>query len=178
MLLLCETILNKPVLSLRTGGQVAQIFKFIINPDNFKVEGFYCHDRLSKEDLILLYQDVRNVINQGLIVDDHDVLSTPDILIRLKDIIKIDFILIGKLVETVSKEKVGKVKDFAIDSETFYVQKIYVGRSLIKSLNNSQLSIDRNQIVEITSSKIIIQDLAKRNKISVANVATSFGSPT
>jgi len=173
MLLLSETLLNQPVLSLRTGGQIAQIYGFIINPNNFKVEGFYCHDRLSKENLVLLYQDVRNIIGQGVIVNDHDVLSQPDILVRLQDTIKINFILIGKSVVTVGKTRVGKVKDFAIDSETFYVQKIYVGQSIIKSLSTGQLSIDRSQIVEVTDNKIIISELLNTAKSSVTATSPS-----
>ena len=173
MLLLSETLLNQPVLSLRTGGQIAQIYGFIINPNNFKVEGFYCHDRLSKENLVLLYQDVRNIIGQGVIVNDHDVLSQPDILVRLQDTIKINFILIGKSVVTVGKTRVGKVKDFAIDSETFYVHKIYVGQSIIKSLSTGQLSIDRSQIVEVTDNKIIISELLNTAKSSVTATSPS-----
>lgn len=176
MLLLSQTIINKPVLSLRTGSQIAQITAYIINPNNFKVEGFYCHDRLAKADLVLLYQDVRNIIGQGVIVNDHDVLSTPDILVRLQSVIKINYMLIGKPVVTVSKEKIGKVKDFAIDSETFYVQKIYVGRSILKSFSTGQLSVDRSQIVEVTDNKIVIQDLLNQKKVGVPAATASFSS--
>ena len=165
-------------MSLRTGGQIAQTSSFIINPNNFKLEGFYCHDRLSKQDLILLYQDIRNIIGQGVIVNDHDVLSPPDILVRLQDVLKINFVLLGKPVVTISKSKVGKVKDFAVDSDTFFVQKIYVGQSIIKSFSTGQLSIDRTQIVEVTPNKIIIQDLSNPAKVNATAAATSFGSPS
>ena len=77
MLLLVNKLINRPVLSLRTGGQVAVTYGCIISPDNLKIEGLYCHDRASKQNLILLYQDIRNIIDQGIIVNDHDVLSTP-----------------------------------------------------------------------------------------------------
>lgn len=180
MLLLSETILNQPVLSLRTGSQVAEIVSFIINPNNFKVEGFYCHDRQDKEDLVLLYQDIRNIIAQGVIINDHDVLSAPDILIRLQEVLKINFVLIGKPVQTVSKTKVGKVRDFAIDSESFFVQKLYVGQSIIKSLSAGQLSVDRSQIIEVTDDKIIIQEILKPTKATspaTQNAPTSFSSP-
>jgi hypothetical protein len=40
-----------------------------------------------------------------------------------------------------------------------YVQKLYVGQSLLKSLTGGSLSIDRTQIVEITNRKIVINDL-------------------
>lgn len=167
MLVLSGSIINKSVLSLRTGGVIATIQSFIINPNNLKVEALYCQDRLSKKKLVLLYQDIRNVISQGVIVNDHDVLSTPDILVRLQEIIKINFLLLEKPVVTINKEKVGRVKDFAIDSETFYVQKIYVGHSLLKSLKVGQLSIDRSQVIEVTDSKIVIQDLTKTVGINV-----------
>jgi len=176
MLLLSQTILNKPVLSLRTGGQIAQITSYIINPNNFKVEGFYCYDLVSKENLILLYQDVRNIIGQGVIVNDHDVLSSPEILVRLQETLKINYSLIGKPVVTISKEKVGRVKDFAIDNETFYVQKLYVGRSLIKSFGTGQLSVDRTQIIEVTETNIIIQELINPAKVAVPVATGSFSS--
>lgn len=173
MLLLSESVLSKPVLSLRTGGIVALIESAIINPTNLKIEGFYCQDRLSKNKLILLYQDIRNVVSQGVIVNDYDVLSSPDILVRLQDILKLKFTIIGKPVVTIQKEKVGKVRDFAFDSDSFFVQKLYVGRSLIKALGSGQLSIDRTQIIEVTTSKVIIQDLLKTAKTGATVSATS-----
>lgn len=164
MLLLSETLINKSVLSLRTGSPVAEIYGFVINPNNLKVEGLYCHDKLAKQNLILLYQDIRNIINQGVIINDHDVLSAPEDLVRLEEVLKTNFQLLGKPVITSQKSKVGKVREFAIDNETFYVQKIYVAQSLLKNFNGGQLSIDRTQIVEVTDSKIIIQNLLNTDK--------------
>jgi sporulation protein YlmC with PRC-barrel domain len=167
VLTLSENLLNQPVLSLRTGGVVATTLSTVFNPNNLKVEGFYCQDKLSKERLILLYQDIRNIISQGIIVNDHDALTNPETLVRLKDILKINFTLIGKEVITQDKNKVGKVKDYAVDGDSMYVQKLYVGKSIIKSFNASQLSVDRSQILEITDTKIIIQDLLKTSRVGV-----------
>jgi uncharacterized protein YrrD len=159
MLQLSASLLNQPVMSLRTGGEIAKIESVIINPNNFKIEGFYCADHFSHQKLVLLSQDIRDNIKQGIIVNDHDVLSEPDELIRLKSVLELNFELLGKPVETVSKNKIGKVNDFAVDSQSMYVQKIYVGPSLIKSLTTGQLSVDRNQIVEVTNRRIIIKDI-------------------
>lgn len=161
MLQLSENLLNRPVMSLRTGQPVATALEPIINPNNLKIEGFYCTDRFSKKELVLLYQDIRDIIPQGFVVDDHDVLTEAQELVRLKDIMNINFKLIGKPVVTVSKEKVGKVHDYATDMETMYVQKLYVGQSMLKSLTGGSLGIDRNQINEITDKKIIINELLK-----------------
>jgi len=159
MLQLSGRLLNKSVLSLRTGSIVATITGPIINPNNLKIEGFYCQDRFDKTQLVLLCQDIRDVLPQGYVVNDHDVLVEPEELVRLKKVMDLDFELIGKQVVTVSKEKVGKVSDYATETNTMYVQKIYVSRSILKSLAGGSLSIDRTQIQEITPRRIIINDL-------------------
>ncbi len=148
-------------MSLRTGQQVGTATQPIINPNNLKIEGFYCTDRFEKGDLVLLYQDIRDIIPQGFVVDDHDVLTAPDELIRLKEVLEIGFSLIGKQVVTTSQVHVGKVSDFATEIETMYIQKIYVARSLLKSFSTGNLGIDRSQINEITDRKIIINELLK-----------------
>lgn len=159
MLQLSASLLKQPVMSLRTGAEIAHTESAIINPNNLKIEGFYCMDYFSKQKLVLLSQDIRDNSKQGLIVDDHEVLTDASELVRLKSILEINFELLGKSVETVSKHKVGKITDFAADNQTLYIQKLYVGPTLIKSLTSGQLSVDRSQIVEITNRRIVIKDL-------------------
>lgn len=162
MLKLSAAVLNQPIMSLRTGGVVGGSETAIINPNNLKIEGFYCNDHFSKNTLVLLAQDIRDITKQGIIVDDHDVLSEPAELVRLTSVLDLNFQLIGKPVYTVSKHKVGKIIDFAADNATLYIQKLYVSQSLIKSLGTGQLSVDRSQIVEITNSRVVIKDLENR----------------
>jgi sporulation protein YlmC with PRC-barrel domain len=159
MLQLSGSFLNKPVLSLRSGGTIAWAISPIINPNNLKIEGFYCNDASAKRQEVLLYQDIRELSRQGFIVNDHDALSLPHDLVRLKQILDLHFELIKKPVVTVSKQKIGKVSDYAVETDTMYVQKLYISRSILKSLASGSLSIDRSQIVEITNSRIIISDL-------------------
>src|SRR5690606_36360335 len=82
MLQLSASLLNKPVLSLRTSSPVAATTTPIINPDNLKIEGFYCIDNRTKQLLVLVYQDIRELIPQGFIVNDFDVLAEPKELVR------------------------------------------------------------------------------------------------
>lgn len=161
MLQLSTSLLNQPVMSLRTGQPVATAIQPIINPNNLKIEGFWCADRFDKKESVLLYQDIRDILPQGFIVDDHDVLADPDELIRLKDILNIGFTLIGKPVVTTSKQRVGKVSDYATEMETLYIQKLYVAQSVLKSFTGGNLGIDRSQINEITDKRIIINELLK-----------------
>lgn len=154
--------MGRPVLSLRTGGMVATAVAPIINPNNLKIEGFYCQDSKDHQQLILVEQDIRDVIPQGIVVNDHDVLVEPDELVRLKKVIDLNFELLGKQVVTVNKEKIGKVSDYATDISSMFIQKLYVSQSLLKSFSGGNLGIDRTQIVEITSRKVVINDLHGR----------------
>ena len=163
MLVLSKMILQRPVMSLRTHSQVGLATNAIINPNNLQIEGFYCLDSLErKKNLILLHQDIRDVIAAGLIINDHSDLSEKEDLVRLKDIIDLKFELIGKRIRTQGKKKLGKVLDYAVDPESMKVQKIYASQSLVKSLTGGSLSIDRDQIVEITNKEIVVQDAAVR----------------
>ena len=170
MLQLSQSLINQPVMSLRTGGQVATAHTPIINPNNLKIEGWYCQDKFSKNTLVLLSQDVRDVIKQGIVINDHEDLSEVDELVRLKDVLDLQFELLGKPAVTVNKQRMGKVTDFAVEIETLYIQKIYLSQSLVKSLSGGTLSVDREQIVEITNCKIVIQDFFKPTKAHVATV--------
>jgi sporulation protein YlmC with PRC-barrel domain len=173
MLQLSASLLNKSVLSLRTGSPIATITGPVINPDNLKIEGFYCQDRFDKKkELILLYQDIRDMLPQGYVVNDHDVLVEPEELVRLKEVLELNYQLVGKQVVTVGKEKVGKVSDYATEAETMFIQKIYVAQSVFKSLTGGSLSIDRSQVHETTPKKIIINDLLKDSAVPAAAAAS------
>lgn len=158
MLKLSKHILDLPVMSLRSGGKIATATRPIINPNNLQIEGWYCLDSFSKAELILLKQDVRDFIPQGIAVDDHEVLSDPGELIRLREVLELNFEIIGKHVVTNRRRRVGKVSDYALDPLTMKVQKLYVHRPLYKSLSDGQLTIDRSQIIEITPSKIVVRE--------------------
>jgi sporulation protein YlmC with PRC-barrel domain len=158
MLQLSGTLANRQVLSLRTGGPIAVVIAPLINPNNLKIEGFFCDDQHTKEPLILLPQDIRDVQPRGFIINDHDVLAEPKDLVRLKDVLRLHFELLGKPVNTSNKKKLGKVSDYAFETNSMYIVKLYVGQSLMKSFSGGQLSIDRTQIVEITNRQIVVQD--------------------
>ena len=159
MLQLSGTMMNRQILSLRTSAPIARITGTIINPDNLKIEGFYCDEPSSKDPKVLLYQDIRDVLPQGVVVDDYDALTDPAELVRLKKILELEFELLNLPVETVSHDKVGKVSDYAFETATMYIQKVYVSQSILKSLTSGTLSVDRTQIHEITPKRVIINDL-------------------
>lgn len=160
MLQLSRSFLNRPVLGLQTGSQVATTVSPIINPNNLKLEGLYCQDAFDrKKTFILLSQDIRDVIVQGLVVNDHNSLTEQEELVRLREVMAIHFELLGKRVVTTTKQKLGKVADYAVDLDSFYIQKLYVTQPMYKNFTGGNLNIDRTQIIEIDDKKIIVQDI-------------------
>ncbi len=171
MLKLSSAFIGKPVISLRTLVSVATVKSALINPNTLKIEGFYCTDRYEKKDLLLLYQNIRDFVDQGLVVDDHDVLTDPADLVRLKKIIDLDFSLIDKSVVTVNRQRMGRVSDYSVEVETMYIQKLYVTQGVLKRLTGGSLSVDRSQINEITDTKIIINDPLEKGAVRAAAAA-------
>lgn len=158
MLKLFESTPGTEVLSLRAGGPVGTITGAIINPNNLFIEGWYVQDNRTKHQLVLLCQDIRDVLIQGFAIDDHEVLSEVSELVRLKKTIELKFELLGLRVTSESGKSYGKVTDFAYETSSFYIKKLYASQVLVRNLNNTSTSIDRTQIIEITNRRIIIDD--------------------
>ena len=170
MLKLNESFKSVPILSLRIGGPIAMSIGPIINPNNLFIEGWQVVDNRSGEKLILLSKDVRDIIPQGIVVDDHEVLTRPGELVRLKNTLKLKFDLVGLRVTSESKRNYGKVTDFAFETTNFFIQKIYSTETILKKLSGGSLSIDRSQILEITTKRIIIEDPVIKEKKSAFSV--------
>ena len=160
MLRLSLTLIDLPILSLRTGTEIALIKQPVINPDNLKIEGFIVQDLYDKkQNLVLLIQDIREIMNNGLAVNDHEVLCSPDELHRHQKIIDNNIAMINKVVITVSKKKLGKLSDYAVDDNSFYIQKLYINQSIIRNLTGSNLILDRTQIVDVNGKNIVVKDI-------------------
>lgn len=152
MLQLSKSLLNQPVISLRTTSQIAMAAKPIINPHNLKILGWWCNDGQ-----VILADQVREIMTNGLAVNDEDALSNPADLARHKDVLDIQFELIDKPVRT-KRHRLGKVGDYSYNDGLF-VQKLYVSSPLHKVFTSEDtLIIDREQIIEVTDKYILVRD--------------------
>ena len=149
---------NKSILSLRTGSPVGLLLGPVINPDNLKIEGWHVENGISHSAGVLLAQDIRDILPQGLVVDDQEALSDPKELIRLKPILDLNFELVGKHVVTENKKRLGKVIDFAFDKDSSFIGKIHVSQSLVKSFSGGELMIDRAQVIEVNNREIVVNE--------------------
>lgn len=154
--MLSKSLLNQPVMSLRSGGQIAIAEQPIINPHNLKILGWWCRGAGGQE-LVLLSEDVREAMSGGLAINDEDDLSAPEDLVRHSEILNIRFDLMDKPVKT-KRHKLGKVSDYSYNDGMF-IQKLYVARPLHKVFTaDDTLIIDRTQIIEVTDHYVLVRD--------------------
>src|SRR5665213_1382953 len=156
MLMLSKSLLNRPVISLRSGTQTAVALNPIINPHNLKIMGWWCKTSAGQM-RVLLADDVRELVPDGLAINDEDDLCAPEDLVRHREILDIGFQLMDKPVRT-KRGKLGKVSDYSYN-DGMYVQKLYVARPLRKVFTTEDtLLIDRTQILEVTDHYILVRD--------------------
>lgn len=148
---------GQPIISHRSEGRIGVAVQPIINPHNLKILGWWCKTNGGGAEQVLLAENVRELTTEGISVDDEAALSSPQELVRHREILDIRFQLPDKVVKTKS-QKLGKVEDFTYD-ESMFVQKLYVGRSLTKIFSaQDTLIIDRRQILEVTDNYILVDD--------------------
>lgn len=158
MLVYSDHLKHVPILSLQTGAPLAKTERMIIDPRQLSIVAFYCEGpRLEKDQQILHVSDIREITDLGMIVDSNDVIMPAEGLVRLQEIISFNFELVGRHVVDDHGRKVGRVRDYITDLDSFYIQKLVVKQPVIKRLNETDAMIDRQQIVEINDQHIIVK---------------------
>lgn len=159
MLLASERILNVPVMSLQTGGQLAHTKASIIDPRNLSIVAFELEgNTLDHQPSFLLISDIRELGNLGFIVDSSDEFVSSEDIISLNEVHKFRFQLIDKVVYDKKKNKLGKVGNYSVEPQSFLIKQLSVKRPFLKSFTDTELLIDRTQIIEINDTSIIIDN--------------------
>ncbi|HEX5447911.1 MAG TPA: hypothetical protein VFW90_01785 [Candidatus Saccharimonadales bacterium] len=176
MLMLSKSLVNRPIVSLRSGGEIAVAVEPIINPHNLKILGWWCRMPGGQRE-VLLTDDIREMMPGGIAINDESALSPPEDLVRHQEVLDINFELINKLVKT-KRQKLGKVSDYSYNDGLF-VQKLYVARPLRKVLTTDDtLLIDRTQIIEVTDHYILVRDVEAKDsaeELATAGAAAPIG---
>lgn len=154
-------LIGTPVLSLQTGTELATIKDTVINPHNLSVLAYEVDGPLlNQRPSLLRTQDIRELSSIGIIIDSSDEFIQPEDVIKLNDIYKLGFSLVGKHVLNEKRAKIGKVIDYNIESSGFVIQQITVKRPLLQSFNDPELLIHRSQVIEVTDEAIVIKSKA------------------
>lgn len=166
MLINGSRLFQTKILSLHVGGAIAQVSEVIIDPNTlkiiaFRVEGPLIHDGA---DDILPIASVREFSRLGMIIDSVDELVSEEEIIQIRDVLKLDFNLVGLKVVTKKKVKVGTVSDYITHVGTWEVHQLVVQRPLIKAFLDPELIISRSKIIEVDDYQVVIKDETEKSK--------------
>lgn len=179
MLLPITRFTSTPILSLQTGAEIAKIGEPIIDPRQLKLVAFRVTGaHLNQPESVLHPEDIREISAVGIIVDSSDDLMGTEGLVRLQEVMDFGFVLPGIRVEDDSGHKLGTVKDYALDPDSFFIQQLYVKPSLVRSLGTTTLTIRRSQVTSVTNQKIVVKSpTVKAEEPLTQAVKATFANP-
>ena len=178
MLLHGSQLIGTSVMSLQTGGELAQVESAIIDPATLKVVAYVVEGQtIDEHPSLLLVDDIRELSTIGIIIDSNDEFMASDDIIKLKPLYELEFSVIDKHVIDQDGKKLGKVIDYTIDIDSFVIQQLNVRRPLLKSLNDAELLIHRSQIVEINDTQIVVRSGKVKQKKTAVSKGHHYVNP-
>lgn len=161
MLLNSSRLIGCPVLSLHLGGPIGHVTGEVVDPNDLKiialnVDGPQTGDGDHGD--ILDVRSVREFSNIGMIIDSIDDLVSKGEVIKLDEIMDLNFSVIGLAVKTKKGKKLGKIVDYTFDPESMQIMQFIVKRPMMKSLLDPELVIGRSQIKEVNDYELIVKD--------------------
>lgn len=181
MLTASTKLIGTPILSMQAGGAIGQIIDLIVDPDTLKIIAF----RLGGGPIprsganLLDVSSIREYSSLGMVIDSIDELVSAEDVVKLDKVIKLNFSLIGLKVETKKGSKLGKVIDYTVTPDNFTIQQLIIKRPIVKSFVDSELTIHRKEIAEVTDYKIIVKDEEKvlKQKAEKEDFVPNFVNP-
>lgn len=163
MLILGSRIIGTPIMGLQTSSRLATIKEALIDPSNLKIVAYEIDGSLlSERPSFLMINDIRELSEIGMIIDSNDEFIGIDDVITVKKIYDLNFSLIGLNVIDQTNQKLGKIEDFSLDTDSFIIQQLNVKPSILKSFMTSDILIHRSQIIEINNETVIVRSSTKK----------------
>ena len=166
MLIDGSRLINCPILSLHVSGKIAQVVEPVVDPNDLKIIAFKVEGPLVGREAgnVLPVHSIREFSRLGMIIDSIDELVEEEEVINIKNILELNFSLVGLKVQTKKGEKLGKVADFSVEPESWQIQQIIVQRPWLKSFLDPELIISRQRIANVDDYTITITDEHEKPK--------------
>lgn len=178
MILLESTLSNIPIMGVQTGGELARLATPIIDPASLSIVAYVVSGRLlSHHPIYLRIADIRELSDIGVIIDSIDEFVEPGDVIKIDEIVRLQFALTDMRVRDEKGTNLGKVVDFTIDTGSFYIQQLTIRRPLMYSLTDTELLIHRTQIIEINDKAIVVHSHAQAPEPERTEVVGSYVNP-
>lgn len=160
MLLYAKNIIGGKVREIAGLNDLGTISDLVIEKDSGKIIALLVRKNLSLfRPMVLSTVDVLEFYNKGVLIkEEKDIVEIEDIL-RIKEILKDRFKILGSKVITQKGKFLGYLRDFSFDSESNYMATLIVQKRFSKE--KRIMNIDR--ILSITKNKIIIRDIIENS---------------
>lgn len=163
MLVYYSKLSNFPILSVQDSGRIATIVKPIIDPDDLKIIAFRVYGAVGEDGgNILDAHSIREYSNLGVVIDSRDEFIKDNDVVKIKNVLELNFDIIGLKVITKKGTNLGKIIDYTVTSDDFSLKQLIVKRPTLKSFWDPELTIPRSEIVEVTDDRIIVKDEEKK----------------
>lgn len=178
MLLIGSKVIRASIMGLQTGTRLAVTKEPIIDPATLKIIAYEVDGPLLAEHpSFLRIADIRELSPVGMIIDSSDEFVGHDDVIAISKLLELGFKLTGINVIDDSGKNLGKVVDYIIDTDSFFIQQLRVKQKIMKSLTNTELLIHRSQIVEISNTTITVKSARKKVKQTAKAEGLPFVNP-
>lgn len=180
MLVFGQRLIDMPVMSLQVASKIAQTSRAIIDPRNFSILAYEVDGPLlNSKPSYLRVADVREMGGIGMIIDSADELVGPDDVIKLKEVLGFEFELNGKAVKDERGRKLGTVRNYTIDTDSFMIEQIAVRGGVFSSLASTEKMIHRSQITEVNDTTIIVKsaEVKLNNLKTEGDIHRTYNNP-
>ena len=167
-------------MSLQTGSKVAETSGPVVNPRNLTIIAYEVDgDLLDEKPSYLRIADIRELSDLGMIIDHSGEIVGLNDVVKLKELVDLNFDLVNMRVVDTRGKKLGKVVDYTIDTDSFTIQQLSVKAGLISSLSGVSFMIHRSQITKITDTTITVRSADKRltSLETTGNIHRTYNNP-
>lgn len=161
MLVSGAKLINTPIMSMQTGAPVGFISAPIIDPDSLKIIAFRLTGPTLTNANIVPVNSIREYSSLGMIIDGAEELVAPGDVVKIDEVIALNFLLAGLKVETKKGSKLGRIEDYTLTIEDYIIQQLIVKRPALKAFIDPELVISRQEVVEVTDDKVVVKDEEK-----------------
>jgi sporulation protein YlmC with PRC-barrel domain len=152
MLIELSKLQNLPVGALDEGTLIGRVHRVIVNPEDAKIIGYQVWvGKILPKAFVLSQQDVIEIDQSGLVTHTREDLLEKEEVVRINEIIKHKFNLIGLKAVAKNREYLGRITNAVVDTQSGDILRLYVRKIY------QELVFERSQIDKITWKEVILK---------------------
>lgn len=155
---LYTNILGTPVFEDEGAQPITTVKDLVIDPESGKTLAFLVNVSLN---LVIMPLDVVS-FGDVVRVHAHDCIIEAGEVLRIEQVQKKEVHIFNNRVETEDGEYLGRVIDFSVDTVSYALSKIYVGKVILGMFRYGTRVFTARNIVEILPKKIVVKGGAEK----------------